>query len=78
MVGPYTGTKDGVKLKPKDTRPKRAQPCEDMQFLGLRQREICNQVTSHTCSLLLSSVEVMTGSNTAVNVSGRVYHRCDK
>ena len=43
-MGPYTGTETGVVVKPKDSRSKRAQPCEDMPFLGARQKELCNQV----------------------------------
>jgi len=42
-VGPYTGSKEGIKLKPKEARSKRAQPCEDMPFLASRQKELCNQ-----------------------------------
>lgn len=44
VVGPYTGTEQGIVQKPKEIRTKRAQPCEDMPFLGARQKELCNQV----------------------------------
>lgn len=44
VVGPFTGTEQGIVQKPKELRTKRAQPCEDMPFLGLRQKELCNQV----------------------------------
>ncbi|XP_067932538.1 protein Wnt-4-like [Watersipora subatra] len=43
VVGPYTATEYGIEQKPKEARSKRAQPCEDMPFLGARQKELCNQ-----------------------------------
>lgn len=52
-MGPYQGTETGIVVKPKDARSKRAQPCEDMPFLGSRQKELCNQVRLFALNKLL-------------------------
>jgi len=56
VVGPYAGTENGIIVRPKEARSKRAQPCEDMPFLGARQKELCNQVLILSYKNLVSRV----------------------